>query len=638
LPNLRAAIIAGGQGTRIRSITNDTIPKALVPVAGEPIVFRQLELLARYGVTEVAVMAGHLAGPLKEQMPPRADQLGIRLEFFVEDGPLGTAGGFHAAKDFLSGGDFLVIYGDVAVEMDFMRLAEFHDKNNAVATVVCHPNDHPHESDLLRVDSDDRVLEILPRKQREAGFYRNLVPAAVYCCSDNVFDFITPSVKQDFIKDIFPRMIKEGASLYAYNTPEYLKDMGTIARYDMVEKDIQSGLFSQMNSSRKRAAVFFDRDGVLNREIPGRGIVNQDQFELLPGAAEAVKQVNQASLLAVVVTNQPQLAKGFLSRRELDGIFAKFETLLGYEGAKIDRYYLCPHHPERGFDGEVAELKIDCECRKPKAGMLLKAVEQLPINLEKSCMIGDTWRDIGAARNAGIFAYGVRTGFGCRDCSGDSRPDLIFSDVREAVDFVINGVPEAKSSAEKITEMVEKSSKTVLVGVSGLTRSGKSTFAHAVLKELREKGTTALHLRLDDWILPVSKRGPGSKAEERLQVDKYRELINKLLAGEEIIAPGYDAATRESAEEVAYTMGGEKAVLLDGMFGCHENIREMLDYAVYIDIDEELLRSRFADFYSWKGDETDQIDRLLAERMKEEWPAVNKQLKTADQIINFGKV
>jgi histidinol-phosphate phosphatase family protein len=433
----KAAIIAGGEATPIRSPAGDRLPKALLPVAGRPIVFRQLELLARYGVREVAVLADRLADALGEAMRPEARRLGMKLQWFVEPEPLGTAGGLPAARDFLAGGDFFAIYGGVAVDMDLSRLAQFHRQRGGLATIVAHPNDHPHESDLLRTDAQARVLEILPRQSRPEGYYRNLVPAAVYCLSPGIFDWIQPRAKQDFIGDLFPRLLDGKAAVYAYATPEYVRDTGTPDSNETVRQDLESGLVERLHFNRLRPAVFFDRDGVLNAEIAGRGILRCEELELLPRAAEAVKKVNRRGWLAVVVTNQPQVARGLTTAQELDRIHARLETLLGRQGAYLDRIYHCPHHPDRGFPGEIPELKIDCPCRKPKVGLIVAAVRDLPIALESSCLIGDTWRDMGAARAAGIRAYGVRTGYGCPACDDQHRPDRIFADVGEAVDFAL---------------------------------------------------------------------------------------------------------------------------------------------------------------------------------------------------------
>ena len=116
---------------------------------------------------------------------------------------------------------------------------------------------------------------------------------------------------------------------------------------------------------------------------------------------KAIKEINKSDYLSVVVTNQPMIAKGFVSFDEVENTHKKMETLLGNERAFVNAIYYCPHHPEKGFEGEIPELKINCECRKPKAGMLLKAANEMNIDLENSWMIGDSERDMQAGKNAG---------------------------------------------------------------------------------------------------------------------------------------------------------------------------------------------------------------------------------------------
>ena len=633
---IKAAIIAGGKGTRARGITKDIIPKALVPVAGIPIIFRQLWLLKQYEVKEVAVMGGHLADALVNEVQKESQRLGINVQLFIEDKPLGTAGGFHAAYNFFSEGNFFVFYGDVAVEMNLNRLIAFHRGKQAIVTIVAHPNDHPHESDLLHIDSNDRILEILPSQSRRPGFYHNLVPAAVYCCNAGLFDYIEQFKKQDFIKDVFPRMISKDAPIFAYNTPEYLRDLGAPERYAMVEKDIKSGFITSLNFSNKRPAIFFDRDGVLNHEIGGKGLIHHDALVLIPRAPEAVRLVNEKGWLAIVTTNQPQIAKGFITFEELDTIHAKLETLLGYKGAKLDRIYFCPHHPEHGFEGEIPELKVNCECRKPKAGMHFKAMDELPISCEESCMIGDTWRDMGAARAAGIFAYGVRTGYGCRDCVGNYRPDLIFSDIFEAVNYALFGISQTKDLTDKIIKKLSRQKNVLLIGVCGISRAGKSTYAHSLLKRLKFCKVQALHIRLDDWIVPLSQRRTYSKVEERLQTFLYPKIIEQLLSGNEVVTPGYDSVKRELADPFCYKLQVEKVIILDGLLTCIDLIRNKLDYTIFVEQEEKVIIDRYREFYKWKGEDDSSIEQSLKERMHEEWPTILRQKKTVDLVVNAG--
>ena len=631
----KAAIIAGGQGTRLRSFTGDLIPKAMASVSGIPIIFRQISLLARYNIKKVAVMAGHLSEKLSESLPAEADKYGISIEFFIEQEPLGTAGGFHAAREFLADGDFLVLYGDIVVEMNLDALFSYHKEKEATGTIVAHPNDHPHESDLLKINEENRILEILKKEKRKPGFYRNMVPAAIYCFNPDVFNYIEPLKKQEFINDVFPGMIRSGVSLFAYNTTEYLRDMGTPQRFEMAERDIENGLMAKMNKQFKRPAVFFDRDGVLNHEVLETGVTSQNDLSLIPVAPRAVKAVNEHSWLTIVVTNQPQLAKGYTSFEELDKIHAKLETLLGYEGAKLDRIYFCPHHPETGFEGEIGKLKIDCECRKPRAGMIRKATVELPVDLEKSIMIGDTWRDVGAAREVGIPVLGVRTGFGCKGCSGKSRPDIIFRDVLEAVRFAVDGIPNARTLVAKLDRIASEKDDTVLVGICGIPRSGKSILSVFLKRELEIIDLQTLHIHLDDWILPRSQRRINSIVEERTQVQLYPRIIENLLSGESVSAPGYDPASRELIDPFEYRINQEKIVILDGILSCHEIIRDKLDFTIYVDCPEKIIKERCREFYRWKGEENHSIERLIKERSKEEWPTVRAQCKFTDEVFTY---
>jgi histidinol-phosphate phosphatase family protein len=153
--------------------------------------------------------------------------------------------------------------------------------------------------------------------------------------------------------------------------------------------------------------------------------------------AEAIHRLNHRGWRAVIITNQPVIAKGFCTEEDLQNIHNKLETLLGREHAFVDRIYYCPHHPETGFAGERAELKIDCECRKPKPGMLLQAARDLNIDLAQSWLIGDTTTDVQTARNAGVRSILVHTGHAGKDGKYSARPDYSFDTLGEAVDFVL---------------------------------------------------------------------------------------------------------------------------------------------------------------------------------------------------------
>lgn len=616
-----AVIAAGGRGTRIRSVTGESVPKALLPVAGEPIIFRQIHLLQRYGVKRVVVLAGHLAEALREKLEPEAARLGLELHILVEAQPLGTCGGLHAARELLAKEHFFFFCGDIAVEMDLERLIEVHMESAAAATVVAHPNDHPHDSDLLATEEDDRICAIMPRGTRPPGYYRNLVFGSIYVLSPRVFEYIKADAKQDLNNDVLPRMIHAEELVIAYNTPEYLRDVGTEARLAMVERDIASGLVDSLHYMKKRPAIFFDRDGVLNVELGGRGITNIDELEIIPGAAQAVRAVNDAGLLSVVITNQSQVAKGFITQKYLNRLFAKLETLLGEGGAKLDRIYYCPHHPEQGFPGEVPELKIACECRKPKPGMILRAARELPIDLAHSVFIGDTQRDIVAAQRAGVTAYGVRTGKACRDCTGGIQPVLMFNDVCEAVSFALGGIPEAEYCVEEINaRMAITQRRPLTVSICGPQAAGKTMLAHAIARALRKRGVLANHVCLDDM-----RRFHSGEGAAIADVDAYGGVLETFAQGE----PNAVTADGRPLEADATVN------IFEGLYACPPPLRPNIDYAIYVDAHSFVIEDRLAMIHHWMGLRLLDAERVLDRVRNEEWPAVRQQIDFVDATVRI---
>src|SRR6185437_16210549 len=244
---------------------------------------------------------------------------------------------------------------------------------------VAHPNDHPRTSDLI-VEENGAVIDLLPVGQMRQHDYRNLVPTGLYLASSSFFDRIIPGKTADMVRDVLPAMIASGSKLAVYNTPEYLRDVGTPARHALAERDLLSGRPEAMSARHSRPAIFFDCDGVLNDEPGTKGAVAERDIKLIPGAGRAVRRAREAGLLTVAITNRPQVAKGFVTFEGLSHILGRLEALLAEDGGGVlDRIYFCPHHPEAGFPGEVAALKIRCECRKPGSLLLRQAFADLPI-------------------------------------------------------------------------------------------------------------------------------------------------------------------------------------------------------------------------------------------------------------------
>jgi histidinol-phosphate phosphatase family protein len=230
-------------------------------------------------------------------------------------------------------------------------------------------------------------------------------------------------------------MLRAGATLLGYNSPEFIKDIGTPARYDRVCAQFANGTIARSSLATPQRAVFLDRDGTL--VVDKDNLRSAEGLELLPGVAEAIRELNHHAWRTVVVTNQPVIAKGWATEADLRTIHNKLETLLGCEHAFLDRIYYCPHHPDAGFEGERKELKIRCDCRKPGIGMIQKAAADLNIDLAQSWLIGDTTTDLQTARNAGLRSILVGTGAAGMDGKHDVQPDQQAGSLLEAVRLIL---------------------------------------------------------------------------------------------------------------------------------------------------------------------------------------------------------
>ena len=458
---MKTIIMAGGRGTRISERFPD-IPKPLIPIDGVPVLEREICSLRDQGFTDLILTISHMGDKIRDHFGD-GSRLGVRITYFNEETPLGNAGALFLLRGQLTE-DFLLLNADAVFDVDFNRMVKFHKAHGGLVTLFTHPNSHPYDSGLILADDAFRVERWLTKEDPRPEFYRNRVNAGLHVISPKVLDMAAAGegpfggapgagtggaagagtggaagagsgVKIDVSRigqagddgkiykvDLDRRLLKPLAGsgqMYCYDSPEYVKDMGTPERYDAVCRDFLAGTVQAKNLKEPQKAVFLDRDGTINKYV---GFLRKiDQFELLPGVADAIRKINASGYLCIVVTNQPVIARGEVTVPELEEIHRKMETLLGLEGAYLDGLYYCPHHPHKGYAGEVPELKIECSCRKPKPGMLLKAAEDFNIDLGKSWMVGDGENDILAGRNAGC-----RTALICgvEETGADKMPDF----------------------------------------------------------------------------------------------------------------------------------------------------------------------------------------------------------------------
>lgn len=400
---MKTVIMAGGKGTRISSIASD-IPKPMIKIDGMPVLEHEIYSLRDQGYTDIIITVSHLGqiimnyfGDGSQVSPVTNKPFGVNIEYYFEKEALGNAGALFKIKDKLTD-DFLLLNADSLFDIDFNRLIDFHKKKGGLATIFTHPNSHPYDSGLIIADDDYCVNQWLTKEEHRPEYYDNRVNAGLHVLNKSLLNQIIDKDKIDLDRDLLKPLAGKG-QLYCYDSPEYVKDMGTPDRYKTVCDDFEAGIVQRKNLKNKQRAIFLDRDGTINKYV---GFLrNIDEFELEDNVAKAIVKINELGYLAIVVTNQPVIARGEVTFDELKQIHQKMQVLLGKEGAYLDGIYVCPHHPDSGFPGEVKELKIDCDCRKPKPGMLLQAAKDFNIDLESSWMVGDSKNDILAGKNAG---------------------------------------------------------------------------------------------------------------------------------------------------------------------------------------------------------------------------------------------
>lgn len=433
--------MAGGKGTRLAEITKDEIPKPMVPILGKPLLEWQIEKLKENSIQDIILVIGHLGEKIVQYFGD-GKKFGVSISYIEEKKPLGTAGAFYYLQkrweeqsEKEAEAYFLLVFGDVFFDIAIERMEEFYRKKKAQAVLFVHPNTHPYDSDLVVMNQEQRVLRFDLKTQIREDWYDNCVNAGFYLLSKEICKKVTQPEKTDLEKDILAQMAKENEGIYGYLSSEYIKDIGTVARITKTVEELQKGLIQKRNLKYQQRCIFLDRDGTIN--VQNGLIDNEEDFILEDGVIEAIRKMNESGMLAIVVTNQPVVARGLCGIEEVERIHRKMKTLLGNQGVYLDDVVFCPHHPDKGYPEENPLYKISCNCRKPKIGMLEACAQKYHIDLKQSWMIGDTTTDIQTGVNGGLRTILVRTGEGGADKKYPLRADFICSNLLEAVETIL---------------------------------------------------------------------------------------------------------------------------------------------------------------------------------------------------------
>jgi histidinol-phosphate phosphatase family protein len=622
-------ILAGGLGKRLRERTGN-LPKVLAEVDNRALLEHQLRLLQKYDIKKGYLVLGYKS----ECIINFCDELhldDLEINYIIEDKPLGTAGGVLQNLDKFHK-PFILFYGDTMVNVDLPRFYSWHNDKKADVSLFLHPNNHPHDSDIVKVDENCLVTDFHNYPHPGGKWFKNLVNAGLYIINPNSLkEYSYEGDSVDFIKDIFSSILIQNKKIYGYISSEYIKDCGTPERLDQVNDNYKNGLVSHLPHRDKNKIVFLDRDGTINRLVDH--LAEVEQFELLPDSGKAISLFNKSNYKVSVITNQPVIARGDCSYRELQSIHDKMEWELGLEGAFLDNIEFCPHHPDKGFPGEVLSLKYACDCRKPKSNLLDRTVEKFSICMQSSWFIGDSTTDLMTAERYGVSSVLLRTGLGGKDQKYNVEPNFTFENLYEASLFITQKYEEIKT---KVVSILDDYPKTKVLFVTGQSKAGKSTLAN-VIKKNRTCDEFKCHvISTDFWLKTRDARGQDLLSKH--DMDALRLFLQSIDEQNDTISfnlPFYDKHSRRSIKSSrAINISPGDTIVVEGLVAFE--FAELFPGSpkIFVTLNEDKRKKNIKSEYSHRDYDEQDIESLYERRRKNEFVHIDRY-KHYDDVITF---
>jgi D-glycero-D-manno-heptose 1,7-bisphosphate phosphatase len=380
-------ILAGGRGTRLGERTNET-PKPLLPVGGAPFLQHLIWNLRRHGVGRIVVSTGYLAHRFKEVLGD-GRELGVEITYCQERDPLGTGGALKWAAELLEE-VFYVLNGDTLFDVNYLDMPLHLRRREDTGFVALRRVNNAARYGTIDVKGD----RIVAFREKDVYTGAALVNAGVYLFRKEILRGL-PDGPSSLEQDLLPRLADRG-ELTGAEYQGYFLDIGLPETLEQAERELPVW--------RRKPAIFFDRDGVLNKD---HGYTHRiEDWVWMPGAPDAIKWANDQGYLVFVVTNQSGIARGYFTDAQFLDLMGFVQKDLCAHGAHLDDIRFCPHHP----DGSVPGLASRCECRKPGTAMIEDLLESWGVDRARSLLVGDSESDIAAGRAAGVQTVRFQSG------------------------------------------------------------------------------------------------------------------------------------------------------------------------------------------------------------------------------------
>lgn len=363
---------------------------------------RAIDNLYKQGIREYIWLTNYKSDLFELESKRLNVKYKIQIQICKEDFPKGEAGALLDIENLLDD-NFFFVNGDIIFDINLSKVIDFHIRNSADITFLTHLTNHPEDSDCIIETPNKQIFKYKLKNEKENAKYFFLGNAGISLMSKNIIKKRKASeYKQSLFKDFIVNSHIKGFKVFSYNTSEYLRDMGTPKRLDQVKRDIEEDKVSKLSYINKQNVLFLDRDNTLIKCEYGKYITSNSKIEFFENRILNFISVSKDYQFIILISNQPQIAMGKITWQEVININGEIIKECQNRGLLISDFYICPHHPHAGFPGEISSLKYNCFCRKPLPGLFLEASLNRNIDLGKSLMIGDSWRDEISAKNAGI--------------------------------------------------------------------------------------------------------------------------------------------------------------------------------------------------------------------------------------------